>query len=103
LSYFISTNNLQLQNVPMFVFMSILILADLMWNVFNGCTDTKYLGLSLIIGGGIGVGWAAFIEMNAPSVAYFSGVDKNTCQQPTKGLYRCRATKNTNGTAVGTS
>lgn len=103
LSYFISTNNLQLQNIPMFVFMSLIILADLMWNVFNTCNELKYLGLSLVIGGGIGVGWAAFIEMNAPSVAFFSGLDKNTCQQPTKGLYRCRATKRANGTAAGTS
>jgi len=103
LSYFIATNSLQLQNVPMFVFMSIIILADLLWNVYNECNEPKYLGLALIIGGGIGVGWASFIEMNAPSVAYFSGVDKNTCQQPTKGLYRCRSTKNVKGTAIGTS
>ena len=97
LSYFVATNNLQLQNIPMFIFMSVLILVDLIWNIMYSCTEPKYLGLSLMIGGGLGVGWASFIEMSAPSVAYYSGIDKETCSQPSKGLYRCRSTKKPSG------
>ena len=90
LSYFVATNNLTSNNIPMFVVMSLIIVADLFWNISNSCADMKYLGLSLLIGGGFGAAWASFIEINAPSVAYFSGTNNNTCTQPTKGMYRCR-------------
>jgi hypothetical protein len=93
LTYFVATNNLAAQNVPMFVFMSLIVIADMYWNAMNSCTDVKYLGLSLMIGGGIGVGWAVFIETNAPSVAYYSGIDKAQCTKPSKALYRCRPTQ----------
>lgn len=93
LTYFIATNKLADKNIPMFVFMSMVVLADMYWNALNSCTDVKYLGLSLLIGGGVGVGWAVFIENNAPTVAYYSGVDKAQCDQPSKALYRCRPTR----------
>lgn len=90
LSYFVATNNLTSKNVPMFVVMSLVIVADLYWNIVNTCADMKYLGLALMIGGGFGAAWASFIELNVPSVAYFSGTSNQTCSQPTKGMYRCR-------------
>jgi hypothetical protein len=93
LSYFVATNNLTSQNVPMFVVMSLIIVADLYWNIANTCADMKYLGLALVIGGGFGAGWASFIEINAPSVAYYSGTSNHTCSQPSKGMYRCRPQK----------
>jgi hypothetical protein len=90
LTYFIAVNNLTSQNIQMFIFMSIAILADLMWNVTNTCSEAKHLGLALLIGGAIGVGWAIFIETNAPAAAYYSGVDKAQCSKPSKAMYRCR-------------
>jgi hypothetical protein len=100
LTYFIATNNLASVNIPMFVFMSVVIVADMLWHIYNSCNEPKSLGLSLIVGGGVGVGWASFVEIYAPTVAYYSGVDKNTCSRPSKSLYRCRATKTPNGAST---
>lgn len=103
LTYFIATNKLQAQNIPFFIFMSLVILADIIWNIQNTCTELKYLGLSLLIGGGFGYLWATFIEMNAPSTAYISGVDQQTCSKPTKGMYRCRAVSGKNRSSASPS
>jgi hypothetical protein len=100
LSYFIATSNLTLQNIPMFIVMSVVILADMLWNVQNSCMDAKYLGLALLLGSAFGVFWAYFIETNAPSVAYYSGLDKNTCNVASKGIYRCRSTSTPTGRPV---
>ena len=102
LTYFIATHELQSQNIPFFIFLSLVILADMIWNIQNTCTELKYLGLSLLIGGGFGYLWAMFIEMNAPSTAYISGVDQQTCSKPTKGMYRCRTVTNNKKTPSAT-
>ena len=99
LSYFIKINSVQKNNISFFIFMSIVIVADLIWNAQTSCNDYKYLGLALLLGGAVGVGWAAFIEMQAPKVAYISGSDQDTCTKPSKALYRCRRNKQTDNKA----
>ena len=62
LSYFIGVNNLQTQNVTTFILFPILILADIFWSVTNFCSTPKYLLLSLIISGIVGLFWAMLID-----------------------------------------
>ena len=95
LSYFISVNNLQTQNIPTFVIFPILILADIMWSTTNMCSNPKYLLISLIIGGVMGALWAMLIDStNTPNLAYISGItNKDVCSRPTKSMYKCRPIK----------
>jgi len=100
LSYFISMNSLQTQNIPMFVLFPIVILADIFWNVNNGCSSAIYLLSALILGGLIGSLWAMIIDSTKmANLAYFSGIsNKDVCSQPKKSMYRCR-TVSTNTSA----
>ena len=92
LSYFISVNSLQTQNVPMFVIFPIVILADMYWNASNGCSSNIYLLSALILGGLVGALWAMIIDSTKmANLAYFSGIsNKDVCSQPKKNMYRCR-------------
>ena len=93
LSYFISINNLQTQNIPMFIIFPIIILADIFWNVNNGCFTNIYLISSLILGGLVGALWAMIIDSTKQvNLTYFSGIsNKDVCSQPSKNMYRCRS------------
>tara|TARA_B110000858_G_scaffold190172_1_gene237818 strand:- start:389 stop:1009 length:621 start_codon:yes stop_codon:yes gene_type:complete len=92
LSYFISINNLQAQNIPTFILFPILILADMVWNTANGCSTNILLLCGLISGAIFGILWAMIIEStNAADLSYFSGIsNKDVCSRPTKSLYKCR-------------
>jgi hypothetical protein len=92
LSYFISINNLQAQNIPTFIVFPILIIADMFWNTSNGCSTTILLISGLIVGLIFGTLWAMIIDSTgAVNLSYFSGIsNKDVCSRPTKSLYKCR-------------
>ncbi len=93
LLYFIGVNNVQTQNIATFLLFPILIVADMFWSTTNMCSIPKYLLLALVIGGLMGAIWAMLVDsLETPNLGYISGVSsKETCSQPTKSLYRCRA------------
>lgn len=93
LTYFISINNLQTQNIATFIMFPLVIIADIIWSTSNICSSPKYLLISLIIGGIIGILWAMIIEStNMPNLAYMSGIaNKDVCSKPSKSLYKCRS------------
>jgi hypothetical protein len=98
LTYFISVNNLQTQNIPTFILLPLLIIADMIWSTRNGCSSGIMLLTALILGGILGTMWAMIIEATQMSqLAYISGVsNKEICNRPTKSLYRCRAVNKSN-------
>ena len=93
LTYFITVNNLQTQNMATFIIFPLVIVADIMWSTSNLCSSPKYLLISLIIGAIIGTLWAMIIEStNMPNLAYMSGIaNKDVCSKPSKSLYKCRS------------
>ena len=93
LTYFISINNLQTQNIATFIMFPLVIIADIIWSTSNLCSNPKYLLISLIIGCIIGTLWAMIIEStNMPNLAYMSGIaNKDVCSKPSKSLYKCRS------------
>jgi hypothetical protein len=93
LTYFITVNNLQTQNIATFIIFPLVIVADIMWSTSNLCSSPKYLLISLIIGAIIGTLWAMIIEStNMPNLAYMSGIaNKDVCSKPSKSLYKCRS------------
>ena len=97
LSYFIGVNNLQSQNIPTFIIFPVLILGDIFWSTTNSCSSPKYLLISLIISGIVGLLWAMLIESTGVGgFAYLTGIaNKDVCSRPTKSLYKCRSIKKT--------
>lgn len=95
LSYFIGVNNLQSQNVPIFILFPLLILGDIFWSTTNRCSSPKYLLISLIISSIVGLLWAMLIESTGVGgFAYLTGIaNKDVCSRPTKSLYKCRSIK----------
>jgi len=93
LSYFITVNDLQKQNITTFVFFTVLILADMYWSTSNGCSVGSMLFASVIIGLIVGAFWGLIIDItNVSSFKYYSGVSsQDVCSKPSKSLYRCRA------------
>jgi hypothetical protein len=93
LSYFIGVNNLQSQNIPIFILFPILILGDIFWSTTNICSTPKYLLISLIISAICGLLWAMLIESTGVGgFAYLTGIaNKDVCSRPTKSLYKCRS------------
>ena len=93
LSYFIGVNNLQSQNIPTFIIFPVLILGDIFWSTTNSCSSPKYLLISLIISGIVGLLWAMLIESTGVGgFAYLTGIaNKDVCSRPTKSLYKCRS------------
>ena len=98
LSYFIGVNNLQSQNIPIFILFPVLILGDIFWSTTNSCSSPKYLLISLIISSIVGLLWAMLIESTGVGgFAYLTGIaNKDVCSRPTKSLYKCRSIKKTN-------
>jgi hypothetical protein len=92
LSYFIGMNHLEASNIPTFVVIPLMIVADFVWNLSNECSQPKNLLIALIVGGGIGALWAFIIDqINEPQLMYISGTgNASVCTKPQTGVLRCR-------------
>jgi len=92
LSFFIGVNNLADSNIPTFIVLSLMILADFAWNIQNSCSDAKYLVVALIIGGSVGSIWALIIQsLKMPDLQYITGISSaETCSMPSNTVIRCR-------------
>ena len=89
--------SIMLQNVPILILFPLLILLESAWIVSNRCLSHVRPILSilcaLVIGGGVGVAWAVFVTyLNKPELQYINKAGLEVCNQPSKMVYRCRAT-----------
>jgi len=91
LVYIIAKNHIEISNIPTLIFFPALILADIIWNIMNECFKPFSLIMAVVIGGGIGAGWAALIEsFKQPRLFFLNvGSDKVVCQRPSKQLFKC--------------
>jgi len=92
LSYFIGMNHLEASNIPTFVVIPLMIVADFVWNLSNNCSQPKNLLIALIVGGSIGALWAFIIDqINEPQLMYINGTSNAAvCSKPQTGVLRCR-------------
>lgn len=87
-------------NIPSIVFFTLLIASDGAFNIYNNCygssTIINYI-LSVVIGFGIGMGWASIISKNSKNLTYMTGVDSNEiCSKPSNQTFKCKVYKNGN-------
>jgi len=95
LFYIIATEGLYANNVPTFILFPILIVCDFLWNLNHGCINFLGVFISFILGGAIGVAWAAIITTSGVAeLKFFNGIsNKETCSRPSKTLYSCKYVK----------
>jgi hypothetical protein len=84
-------NNLWIQNLPTILFLSCIVVADIVWNISNNCTSPIGILTSLFVGGGFGLVWAyIIISTGAVQLQYFNGLSNRTyCSRPSKQLFKC--------------
>jgi hypothetical protein len=88
--------NLAIDNIPVLIFFPILILAEAYWNISKGCFPILNSCIAIIIGGGIGVAWAAIIDSTKlKGLQYYSiGSNRERCTRATKQRFVCTTYKN---------
>jgi hypothetical protein len=91
LVYVIAKNHLEMYNLPTLILFPLLILADLIWNIKNGCYKPYGIILSIIIGGGVGAAWAAIIDsIKKPDLFFLNtGSNRTACSRPSAQLFKC--------------
>ena len=90
LLFTISSYHMEIFNLPTLILFPILLLADIWWNISNGCFPVVSCLMSLIVAGGLGVGWSAFVQKNIPNMQYLMvGSNRNMCMKPSETYFTC--------------
>lgn len=84
--------NLVTQNIPIFIIFPLLIFADIYWIFINDCFKPAAIFVALILGTGIGIGWAFAIDrLKITKLQYFNGLsNKEFCSIPSKQTFKCK-------------
>ena len=90
LLFTISSYHMEIFNLPTLILFPILLLADIWWNISNGCFPVISCLMSLIVAGGLGVGWSAFVQKNMPKLQYLMvGGNRQMCMKPSETYFTC--------------
>lgn len=79
------------QNIPTLVIFPVIILADIIWQFTNGCSNTFALLAALIVAGLLGVAWGSIIYSIGNSSLYYLNPlsNKESCSIPSKQNFKC--------------
>ena len=82
---------LEVYNIPLLIIFPLLIVAEIFWNVQNGCFNFTQMILTIILGGVLGVGYSAIIDsLQMPKLQYLAaGSTREICNMPRKQKFRC--------------
>ncbi len=90
LSYIIIAHKLVNNNAATFLVFPVLIIADLLWNYSNQCSQPVALFSSLAIGSVFGILWGMIIDKVDPELQFFNGIgNKEICSRPSSTYYKC--------------
>jgi len=90
LLFTISSYHMEIFNLPTLILFPILLLADIWWNISNGCFPVVSCMMSLIVAGGLGVGWSALVQKHMPTMQYLMvGSNRQMCMKPSETYFTC--------------
>lgn len=93
LLFTIAIHNMAIFNLPTLILFPVLLLADIWWNISNGCFPVVSCLMSLIVAGGLGVGWSAFVKEYIPTMQYLMvGGNRQMCMKPSTTYFTCEDT-----------
>ena len=96
LVYPIAKYKLATDNIILLVFFPILLLAEIYWNISRNCFPILNCFIGLLIGGGLGVMWAAIIDATKlRGLQYYNiGSNRERCTRASKQRFVCTTYKN---------
>jgi hypothetical protein len=90
LVYTIAKYNMAIYNIPTLILFPVLILADIWWNIYNSCYSAASCIISIIVAGGLGVGWSAIVNRYMPNMQYLIvGSNREMCMKPSDQTFIC--------------
>ena len=93
LVYTIAKYNMAIYNIPTLILFPVLILADIWWNIYNSCYSAVSCIISVIVAGGLGVGWSAIVNRYMPNMQYLIvGSNREMCMKPSDQTFICEDT-----------
>lgn len=83
--------SLVMRNIPMIIVFSVLIIAQFIWSLSNGCASFFGLFVSLCIGFGLGWGFSYFIVQSGISdLQFFNGIkNEEVCSKMSDEFFKC--------------
>ena len=96
LLFIIIKYNYTKSNIPTILFLSLLAIADLIWQVNHTCYNPFAILITMVMFAGLGVLWSFLIDrFKLVELQYFNGVSgKESCSRPKKSTFRCNVYKN---------
>lgn len=96
LAYGMQVHNVMKENAFTFLFFTILLGLDTMWNYANSCYSAGQLIFSGVLGISAGAIWGGILKSsNAKNLLYFSALSKHdVCSRPAKQTFKCEVYKN---------
>lgn len=96
LVYPIGKYNLAIDNVVLLIFFPLLILGDAYWNISKSCYSVLNCFIAFVIGGGLGVAWAALIDATKlRGLQYYNiGSNRERCTRASKQRFVCTTYQN---------
>lgn len=87
---------LAIDNVPVLIFFPLLILGEAYWVISKGCFSVLNCFLAFIVGGGLGVAWAALIDATKlRGLQYYNiGSNRERCSVASNQRFVCTTYKN---------
>jgi hypothetical protein len=87
---------LAIDNIPVLIFFPILILAEAFWILTKGCFPVLNCFVAFVVGGGLGVAWAAIIDATKlRGLQYYSiGTNRERCSMASNQKFVCTTYKN---------
>jgi len=94
LVYTIAKYRLEVYNLPVLIIFPVLIIAEIFWNLQNGCFRVSQCICALILAGGLGVVYSVIIdELKMPKLQFLAaGSTREVCNMPQKQKFRCVTT-----------
>lgn len=94
LVYTIAKYRLEVYNLPVLIVFPILLIAEIFWNLQNGCFSVMQCLIALILAGGLGVLYSVIIdELKMPKLQFLSaGSTREVCNMPQKQKFKCVTT-----------
>jgi hypothetical protein len=87
----ITSNHLEMTNLPTLIFFPILIAGDIVWNLRNECYTAFGVFAAVACGSLMGWAWEVIIaQLNKPDLFFLNvGNNQTVCQRPSKQLFKC--------------
>jgi hypothetical protein len=94
--YCIIVNGFVIANIGMIIFFTLLVIGDVVWNLYNKCFGIQHMLAAIVIGGGLGAASANVIDTISSStfLYFFKGTTGGDVCAASNKKFSCNVTRN---------